>query len=86
MQHLRLDDECTRITSFPGRPLHLSGWLVWVVTVVCRMNGSLAELEGPVVPETGEDRDLQRGEREQQDGVATALTGSQTGEIKIVPT
>lgn len=40
-------------------------WLVGVgLTVVCGMKGGPGELEGPVVPETGEDGDLQREERE----------------------
>lgn len=43
----------------------MSGWLVGVgLTVVYGMKAGLGELEGPVVPETGEDGDLQREERE----------------------
>lgn len=60
----------------------MSGWSVGLgLTVVCRMKGVAGELEGPVVPETGEDRDLQQGgeEREQKTvGHAEVLTGTLT--------
>lgn len=49
---MRLDEGC---------PLHLVG-----LGSDCRLQDVVggAELEGPVVPETGEDGDLQREERE----------------------
>lgn len=49
---MRLDEGC---------PLHLVG-----LGSDCRLQDEVggAELEGPVVPETGEDGDLQREERE----------------------
>lgn len=54
-------------------------WLVGLgLTVVCGLKGGGGwGLEGPVVPETGEDGDLQRGEREHKT-VTITLTGTQT--------
>lgn len=69
--------ECTQENLLPRTSLPLD-WLVWAVTVVCRIEGGRAQLEGPVVPEAGEDGNLQREEREQQDSDATVLTGTQT--------
>lgn len=55
-------------------------WLVGLgLTVVCRLKGGAGGLEGPVVPETGEDGDLQREEREHKTvGDATVWTATQT--------